>query len=430
MHSTVPADKGEELAKSNMDKSVQMPPNLQAADPSKMKDETKIEIHGTSAISMNGGAMGKESDIISALDDSNKVREESKTTEAPRDSTEMQNGTVAISSDPTDATKAGRNMQKTSQVDTMKLFGVQHEFLGMDIVKEQASTEGNGVKGKERYNCRVKTISDEGVLDMYSYHRGREGYELRDPQTGDLKCPCPATDTNHALDAQRLDLKVVVNFSLQFGGGVTENSTSSMYRETIDWDLTDPTTPSPAVFANQIANEFGLSYGQMVDLAMSIELQINAHMQQNCNYAAPLSVADPLGNERRPIQAIQTHRFGQTLRVAEGGVRMKTTDKQRNISRAPSAHETTTITKKRKMDERATDDIDDAFVEEVKRRARAESVLDIASKCTNGNIGLMERQDAETSCHICRKVCDVSFRFACGNSNHVYCHSHCKVRKL
>jgi hypothetical protein len=296
----------------------------------------------------------------------------------------------------------------------------------MEIQRAPLSKADTNKKGKEVYNCNVMALSKSHTLDMFSYHRGREGFELRDPYSGMLKCPGPPTDTNHSYDGPRMELKVLIEFPLYDDHEVSASSAPT-FREFFDWDLSDPQTPSPAVFANQIATQFGLSYGQMMDLAMSIESQIDVHVQQNWNYCAPLSMMDPLGNERRSGgQTIHRHRFDQILRIAEGGTRMKTKDKQRSVSRAPFAAGSFPSAKKKRMDEQNVDDIDEIFVDEIRRRSRIESTLDITSKCKNGVIGLMARKSDEY-CHICRKSCEIVFGFACGLSGHVYCEMHCKV---
>ena len=325
---------------------------------------------------------------------------------------------------PIDKKMSMKEKRSVPALDTAKMFGVKSEYLGMEIQRRPPST-GNG-KGKEVYNCKVIALSKDSTLDMYSYHRGREGFELRDPYSGKLKCPTPQTDTSHSLDAPRVELKVVVEFPLQHDREVTTQSTS-VYRETLDWDLSDPKTPSPAVFANQIASEFGLSFGQMMDLAISIESQIAQHMQQNCNFCVPLSVLDPVGNERRlGGQAIRGYRFDQILRVPEGGARTKSKDKHRSISRAPLATGQLPSAKKKRLDEPNIDDIDEIFVDEIKRRGRSESTLGIAGNCQNGIIGLMERK-ADAYCHLCRNRIEHVFIFACGNTGHAYCEKHCKV---
>lgn len=295
----------------------------------------------------------------------------------------------------------------------------------MDIRHENASNQGKGRKRKDVYSCDVMALSRSGVLDMYSYHRGREGFELRDPYSGTLRCPCPPTDTNHNYDAPRMQVKVVVEFPLEDD---KEIDRQAQYRETFDWDLTNPETPSPAVFASKIASEFGLSHGQMMDLAIKIESQIATHMQQNWNYCPPLSITDPLGNERRlGRQPVPRQRFDPTMGVADAGTHLKRKDKPGSVSRASSVAGSVCGAKKKKIDDQIAGEIDEIFVNEVRRRGRIESVLDVTSKCKNGVIGLMERKGDEY-CHLCRKSCQVIFHFACGNPGHEYCEAHCKVR--
>jgi hypothetical protein len=348
---------------------------------------------------------------------------------------------------------------------TRKLLGFRRNLVGMDVKKIVDSSENNtdshskksskkgGSKRRSTYECRVGALSEDGVLDMYSYHRGREGYEPRDPETGELRCPLEATDTNCNNDAPRLNFNVTIEFPLHDvdQGGSTDDKDFPVYSETLSWDLSDPSTPSPLVVATNIANDFGLKYGQMMDLAISIQSQIDAHTQQNLSYWTPISVADPAGIERHYVGlSVQTHRYGQVVQIAPGGTRLAPKERQRVVaaasrtgSRASSVNGSTTTSARRKSTSSSIkstkvvqvestyvdETVDDKYIEAAKRRTRAESVLDIAKKCTNGVLGRMERAE-NGACHVCRKRTPISFTFACGVASHSYCDAHCKVRSF
>jgi hypothetical protein len=273
---------------------------------------------------------------------------------------------------------------------------------------------------------------------MYSYHRGREGLEPRDPESGELRLPVPASDTNHNYDAPRLNCTVTIEFPLHDNDPDDE---AAIYRETIPWDLSDPTTPSPLMFAHGIANEFGLTYGQMLDLALNIESQIDIYLQQNLSYFPPLATEDPTGIERQSAGAsIQTHRYGQVIQYVPGGTRLASKERQRlaQASRSapkppPSTTTASTTVKKREPIRMVIDEYDDnieeKYLEEIQRRSREESKLEIAKKCTNGVVGLLESGE-NLLCHICHKRCPLVYSFGCGLTSHAYCELHCKVRHL
>jgi len=260
---------------------------------------------------------------------------------------------------PTDTNDVtGKNQQSTPMVDTMMLFGVQSDYLGINFQRETRPNGDKKRKGGEVYSCQVDALSSDGTLDMYSYHRGREGYELRDQHNGALHCPCLRTDTNHTYDAPRTELKIVIEFPLcENDKDSNGDPTGPVFSETFDWDLSDPKMPSPAGFANQIATEFGLSYGQMLDLTMSIESQIGSHMHQHWNYCAPVSVMDPLGNDRRHAGPnLHKPRIDEILRMTDQGnlIKTKTKDKHHRTSASgvvPNA-------KKKRVDEPKTDEIE------------------------------------------------------------------------
>jgi hypothetical protein len=330
--------------------------------------------------------------------------------------------------------------------DTLGKLGIGSDFLGMSVARGKPASDNKlSTKrdSKEVYECTIESLKD-GVLDMHSYHRGREGMEPRDPETGELRFPPEPTDTNYDYDAPRMGATVVIEFPLEdetdSKSEENESMDKAMYQETLNWDLADPSTPSPLTFATDIASEYGLSFGQMMDLALSIQQQLDSHIQQNCAYSAPLALKDPAGNERTFVgPTIQMHRFGQVLQVAEGGTRQTRKEgsgrQQRIPSRQPGAP-TGSSTARRKSIERVPEELtaepgketEKQYLDEVKKRALSASVRDIAQKCKNGIIGVLQKK-YDFHCHVCHKRCKVAYSFACGFVSHSYCEMHCKVRK-
>ena len=366
--------------------------------------------------------------------------------------------------------------------------------------KNSKSTKRNN-GGAVKYDCTVHSLGDRGVaaaskeyggdnnsdmsktvLDMYSYHRGREGMEPRDADTGELLCVQEVTDTNHDLDAPKMVVSMVIQFPLGdddddddddndkvgniYGDrgdemqkeSKTKSCTEVVFRDVMDWDLLDPSTPSPIAFATSIAKEYGLTFGRTMDLAASIEQQIETHLNANFRYSEPVAVKDTegnLGRDRQPGPVRETFRYDQVIEAGKEGFikpqqlrmigRSRHTSCGQSKSKGGVASEADSIAgetasnryKRRGSLESGTsggesdtgadgDEIEDKLVEEVKKRSRAASVLDIGRQSSNGMVGKLERL-SNAHCHICHKRCDVGYRFACGLVNHVYCESHLKV---
>jgi hypothetical protein len=409
--------------------------------------------------------------------------------------------------------EGGQPMEVSPGIDLgVKLVGIPSRTLGMTIERQKPQENDANVIGGDadndqdkandqdtavgnknnkknskkrtggipKYDCFVHSLGDidsngqdgvNKVLDMYSYHRGREGLEPRDAESGELLCAHEITDTNHDLDAPKLVVSVVVQFPLEDDDDdekvcnstkeKTNNSTKcekAVYRDVIDWDLLDPSTPSPLTFANSISREYGLSFGLALDLAASIEQQIEAHIAANCQYGEPISIKDPQGLSERPRQprpTIQPFRYDQVIETGKGGypkpTKLRLPSKSRSAvssgqtSKANAGQMTSNFaggtssanSKRRGSTDSSTlaavsdaimeDNVENIYIDEVKKRSRAASILDVGRKCKNGVIGKLERK-LDPHCHICHKRCKVGYGFACGIDNHVYCESHVKVR--
>lgn len=386
-----------------------------------------------------------------------------------------------------------------------QLTGVASRLLGLTIQKQSSSGEdgekvnGSGLADTQRatttskntkkvpkevakppkYECVVHALGDiaESVngeqgngattLDMYTYHRGREGMEARDKTSGDLLCVEEVTDTNHELDAPKLTFSVKVEFPLDDPDDDDDQDANNpkrmLYTDVLDWDLSDPSTPSPLDFANSVAREYGLSFGATLDLAASIEQQIETHLAAQYHFSEPVALKDPQGLLERDRQAgpiMQAHRYDQVMEAGRGGFlrpkRARQAAKTRstgNLSGRSSNKTTSNVSDtdsiaadtgqsssaerrrssleavpaaKESYATRDEDEIEDVFVEEVKKRARKASVLDIIHRCENGVVGQLE-EAKNVHCHICHKRTDIGFIFPCGRNNHIYCLYHINV---
>ena len=137
----------------------------------------------------------------------------------------------------------------------------------------------------------------EEVLDIYTYHRGREGMELRDEETGNLLCDLPKpTDTNHNSKEPDTATPVQMQFPL---------SDIHVFKESITFDMVGKIQAgtTPMQLASDAAIEFGLSFAETIDLAESIERQVGTFCREHNSYNPPISSIDPQSGQRREAQA-------------------------------------------------------------------------------------------------------------------------------
>ncbi|KAG7353450.1 bromodomain containing protein [Nitzschia inconspicua] len=375
-----------------------------------------------------------------------------------------------------------------------QIVGVPSHLLGLSIEKVPPENDDERTNAAEatptgqeksptastkplRYKCTVHALGEStnhivdgergnnAVLDMYAYHKGREGMEARDKMTGELLCKDIVTDTNHDLDAPKATFSLTIEYPLD-NDGDDNGPNKTMYTDVLDWNLADPSTPSPLDFATSIASEYGLSFGETLDLAASIEQQIEAHLFSQFNYSEPVAVMDQQGlseRDRQAGQVSQAYRYDQVIETGKGGFARPKRVRQNAKPRAPapppsgqgnnkkaitnpSETDIVTIEKgpasssaRRKSNTesvlsatqldnvRDDDKVEPAFVEELKKRTRQASILDITKKCQNGVVGELE-EVKNAHCHICHKRAEITFFFACGNKHHVYCLYHVNTR--
>jgi hypothetical protein len=340
-------------------------------------------------------------------------------------------------------------------------LGIPVECLGMSLADPPKldakgdKTDGSKKQPPKGMQVQVHSLNSDGMLDMYTYHRGREGMEPRDPDSGELLCDVEPTDTNHDWDTPKLNATIVIEFPLEDESEYArtaarleeKESETALYKETITWDLSDSNTTTPQVFARNLAEEFGLSFGQTMDLTLSIQQQLDAHVLQNCTYSAPVTLKDPSDNDR-PITLPPrfAHRYGEATNMELAGIRLTKKEllqrqqKQLPIVLPPRQPVVVTApvisapTPRRKPELKeapvvyAGEEVEEAYKKEVERRAKAASAIGIAKKCAEGGgIGQLDRK-GDNHCHACRKKAPVCYVFACGQHTHAFCLMHCEAR--
>lgn len=131
----------------------------------------------------------------------------------------------------------------------------------------------------------------DGVLDIYSYHRGRVGQEPRDAK-GELLAPLDPIDTNHDWKPNGTTIKIQLDFPLD-----DEGCSEHRFKDTITWDLADPTLNVEEFTAN-LATEYGLSFKSTMELIESISKQIQDHVLKTTRFYSPIVIKDAYGNDR------------------------------------------------------------------------------------------------------------------------------------
>jgi len=328
---------------------------------------------------------------------------------------------------------------------------------------------GSSRRGNLSSQIRFSALQQStGVLDMYTYHRGREGVELRDERTGELLCDVEPTDTNHNVDEPRVVAQVTVKFPLEnepadddqtddvataaddFAPGDNTDGIPPedrkkaaplgirYYKETVAWDLTDPEVATPVEFAADVAENFGLSYAQTMDLAESIQDQLRSFVQDNCTFATPLILKDSSGNKVHDAPPAVAHTlYGDVTGPEDGGLPLSRTKRpsgtiRRSVSKvsstadkmekpkAPSSKAPT----KRKFSRTIDAKTDEECRQEVLKRLREESRRRIEATTTEDQLVGELVISGEMQCHLCSNPREQCRNVACGVPGHSFCDTH------
>jgi hypothetical protein len=270
----------------------------------------------------------------------------------------------------------------------------------------------------------------------------------------------------------KLNLMVVVEFPLepkppQQKSSIT-TSPPAVFRDTIPWDLSDPHTPSPMVFATSISQEWGLDFDRTMDLAISIEQQIESHVTQYCQYAEPVTLKDPHGEDRDHLgPIIQPFRYDPVVDIGgkEGKIKpgySRRYDSSRNYPHQPKTLLTISSGSSRSRDKSSDNnshrpgsskkklaaaaagaasarpkigevvpDVEPEYSNEVTKRLFEASMSDTQQRqgVTSGEGKFKLTKVRDIQCHICHKKRDTVYVFGCGIRKHMYCELHVKVRR-
>lgn len=232
--------------------------------------------------------------------------------------------------------------------------------------------------------------------------------------------------------------------------------------QVVDWDLANPHTPTPEVYATTIASEFGLSFPQTMDLIESIERQLRAFCASQPIFYAPMAVLDPYGCERPDVHfgppeiycgpvlgsaaaagggggggggvgssSYVIRRSNSNQFSSGGGGGSSSTSRRGGGPAAPRPPSSGVIKldKKRGIQVVPKDQLvqpnkdGDVYIAEVLKRANSRSTAMVMECVKKGEASLTTTMNEV--CHIChnRKACGLTFH--CGVHN--YCDFHCAV---
>ncbi len=237
--------------------------------------------------------------------------------------------------------------------------------------------------------------------------------------------------------------------------------------QVVEWDLTNPCTPSPEEYAARVSSEFGLSFPQAMDLETLIRRQLDvfcrgcavssSHLppppgggSSSRSFYAPLAILDPYGSERPDSHygppesrwgpmwrddARWGGRGGDGPNNGESRVRFRGSGLGGGTNRGSggggrSARPMGAIKPDRGVVRVVPKDLipepnasGDVHAGEVLRRARAFSERIVAERIARGE-GTMSHAVNEL-CHICHYRKASGLTFHCGA--HTYCDFHCAV---
>ena len=211
-----------------------------------------------------------------------------------------------------------------------------------------------------------------------------------------------------------------------------QQSNIPYFTEVVQWDLSDPTMPTPEEYSANIATQFGLSFPQTMDLKESIERQLADFVRSQPQFYAPISLLDPYGADRPvshfgpperhcgPVVGSSFNNARPTIRRTGSSVSRSSGGPRRGLGRVVPDRRGYQVVPKGQV---AKAGEGDPYSTEVIRRATAQSRDLVAEAKERGEATLAITHNEV--CHICHNRKELGLTFHCGR--HTYCDMHCAV---
>lgn len=382
------------------------------------------------------------------------------------------------------------NGKKETNLKTKYDYGPQYNII----------PKTKGRSKRDKFDIEVVPLKEDGTVHPDAYHRGLVGHEPR-LKGGQLLCDIDKTDTNYGYDVPRkLVVKVKIEFPLcepewsddeddddnkellDASQGVRRNARRGekvkpfvseterrirreeklknipRYRDIVQFDLSNPKTPTPMLYASDIATEFGLSLCTTLDLARSIQTQIDSFVKQTVNYHVPISEKDHLLQPRGKNSLLQPPKYTNpkilhgghcatnvttVLKPFEvrnvvnelieegdaktGGTKIATTPKEVKVTEINFDYD---VAKPEEIPQHDISklNLDRVYLDTFMERAR-DAVRRGTKVAAGGDVGKLKIIKNGT-CHFCHKARNQVIQFTCGNVAHCYCDLHTCVSVL
>jgi len=267
------------------------------------------------------------------------------------------------------------------------------------------------VKANDYTVLRVKPMQNGGILDIYTYHYGREGLEMiEELEPND-------TGTINWVGPKSIKPEILIEFPLGCG---------EMWSETLSWNLEDENTLTPLAFATNIAENFGLDFGATMDLAKSIESQLYAAVRSGDAYPETAATLRDYstGRYRDPVRSHYSKWYGTTDQPGNGGFPTLGQPKSSKASQPIGANKVKNLSRSTSIKPNTTTASTNKFVFRTEKVYRDEVIKRAQRECKVAWSSTQLQMKSNQTCHRCQSKQSHCIAFACGNAAHCYCHTH------
>ena len=254
----------------------------------------------------------------------------------------------------------------------------------------------------------------EGAINLRAYHGGEAGSETK-REVELLVHERSRTDTNAGTSDPQKTFSVTLKIPLSEG---------EILSETIPWNLWDPAMPTPIVFARRLADDYGLSWSETLELSESLESQLRRYLRDNCTYADPVARKDTLGQLQDKPPGRARGLYGSVTGHSKGGFECAPSRTRPPPQRMPSTTTvaSTTSTKgsvrSSKRPGGTSEKVEQVYLDDVQRRLRALTANEVAMQATQHTLDFRD----DLLCHCCSQKGASTFH--CGRPGHLLCTKH------